>query len=46
VSARNSVGFEEMVQMDLKYIHVRNTWLDLKIIMKTGVKMLFSKDAY
>lgn len=46
VSARNSVGFEEMVQMDLKYIHVRNTWLDLKIIFKTGVIMLFSRDAY
>ncbi|MDP4098958.1 sugar transferase [Paenibacillus sp. P96] len=46
VTARNSVGFEEMVQMDLKYIHVRSTWLDLKIIVKTAFMMIFSRDAY
>jgi lipopolysaccharide/colanic/teichoic acid biosynthesis glycosyltransferase len=46
VNARNSVGFEEMVQLDLTYIHMRSTKLDLKIIMKTGLMLLGSKDAY
>lgn len=46
VHARNSVGFEEMVQLDLTYIKLRSTMLDLKIIFKTGLMLLGSKDAY
>jgi lipopolysaccharide/colanic/teichoic acid biosynthesis glycosyltransferase len=46
ITARNSVGFEEMVQMDLKYIQARSIWLDLKIIVKTAFMILFSRDAY
>ncbi|WP_339317371.1 sugar transferase [Paenibacillus sp. FSL R10-2734] len=46
VNARNSVGFDEMVQLDLTYIHIRSTRLDLKIIVKTGLMLLGSKDAY
>lgn len=46
VTARNSVGFEEMVQMDLKYIQTRSIWGDFKIIVKTAVMMLLSRDAY
>ncbi|MFC3748858.1 sugar transferase [Paenibacillus sp. GCM10012306] len=46
VNARNSVGFDEMVQLDLTYIHIRSTMLDLKIILKTGLMLLGSKDAY
>ncbi|CAH1056563.1 sugar transferase [Paenibacillus pseudetheri] len=46
VNARNSVGFDEMVQLDLTYIHIRSTRLDLKIIAKTGLMLLGSKDAY
>lgn len=46
VNARNSVGFDEMVQLDLTYIHIRSTMLDLKIIVKTGLMLLGSKDAY
>ncbi|KGE19216.1 sugar transferase [Paenibacillus wynnii] len=46
VHARNSVGFDEMVQLDLTYIHIRSTMLDLKIIAKTGLMLLGSKDAY
>ncbi|WP_379132424.1 sugar transferase [Paenibacillus sp. sgz500958] len=46
VNARNSVGFEEMVQLDLTYIQIRSTMLDLKIIAKTGWMLLGSKDAY
>ncbi|WP_376717957.1 sugar transferase [Paenibacillus forsythiae] len=46
VHARNSVGFEEMVQLDLTYIRMRSTALDLKIILKTGLMLLGSKNAY
>ncbi|QWU17149.1 Sugar transferase involved in LPS biosynthesis (colanic, teichoic acid) [Paenibacillus sophorae] len=46
VHARNSVGFEEMVQLDLTYIRMRSTALDMKIILKTGLMLLGSKNAY
>ncbi len=46
VSARNSVGFEEMVELDLAYIRMRSIGLDLKIILKTGLMLLGSKNAY
>lgn len=46
VSGRNSVGFEEMVEMDLEYIRERKYWYDIKIILKT-VRLLFgAKDAF
>lgn len=40
VTARNSVGFQEMVNIDLDYIQRRSVWLDLKIMFKT-VKVIF-----
>ncbi|MCM3127719.1 sugar transferase [Paenibacillus sp. MER 78] len=46
VSGRNSVGFKEMVELDLKYIRSRGYWYDIKIMWKT-VRVLFgSKDAF
>ncbi|OAS88181.1 MULTISPECIES: sugar transferase [Metabacillus] len=45
-SARNSVGFEEMVEMDLYYIRNRSFWLDLKIIFKTFLVLFGSKNAF
>jgi len=46
VSGRSSIGFEQMVELDLKYIQNRGLWLDIKIILRT-VKLVFgSKDAY
>jgi exopolysaccharide biosynthesis polyprenyl glycosylphosphotransferase len=46
VSARNSVGFEEMVEMDLYYIQNRGLYFDLKIILKTVTVLLGSKNAF
>lgn len=46
VSGRSSVGFKEMVELDLKYIRNRSIGTDLKIIAKTGLVLLGSKDAY
>ncbi|WP_420490437.1 sugar transferase [Neobacillus niacini] len=46
VSARNSVGFEEMVELDIQYIHKRSFFYDLKIILKTVLVLFGSKDAF
>ncbi|WP_420488314.1 sugar transferase [Gottfriedia acidiceleris] len=43
VSARNSVGFEEMVELDLKYIRKRTIIYDLKIIFST-IKVIMGTD--
>jgi len=46
ISGRSSVGFEEMVELDLQYIRKRNFWFDLLIIVRT-VKLLFgSRNAF
>lgn len=45
-SARSSVGFEEMVEMDLYYIRNRSLFLDFKIILKTITVFLGSKNAF
>ncbi len=46
VSGRSSVGFEEMVELDLQYIRKRSFWFDLLIIART-VKLLFgSRNAF
>jgi lipopolysaccharide/colanic/teichoic acid biosynthesis glycosyltransferase len=46
VSARNSVGFEEMVELDLEYIRTRSFLYDIKIILKTVLVLFGSKDAF
>lgn len=46
VSGRSNVGFEEMVELDLKYIQNQSIFLDLKIIFKTIFVLFGSKDAY
>lgn len=43
VSGRNSIGFDEWVDMDLEYIQKRNLWMDIKLIFKT-VGVLFGDD--
>jgi lipopolysaccharide/colanic/teichoic acid biosynthesis glycosyltransferase len=46
VSGRNSVGFEEMVELDIRYIDRRSISYDIKIIFRT-VRMLFrANDAF
>ncbi|MEH7512314.1 sugar transferase [Gottfriedia acidiceleris] len=46
VSARNSVGFNEMVELDLKYINNRSIIYDIKLILKTVGLLLGSKNAF
>ncbi|EOR23319.1 priming glycosyltransferase [Niallia nealsonii AAU1] len=46
VSGRSNVGFEEMVELDLRYIKERTLLFDIKIILKTISLLFGSKDAY
>ncbi|MCM3597507.1 sugar transferase [Metabacillus idriensis] len=46
VSARNSVGFKEMVEMDLYYIKNKSISLDLLVILKTIGVLFGSKNAF
>lgn len=46
VSGRNSVGFEEMVKLDLDYIIKRSFGLDVRILLKTIIVLLGSRDAF
>jgi lipopolysaccharide/colanic/teichoic acid biosynthesis glycosyltransferase len=46
VSGRNSLGFKEMVELDLQYIRRRSTLFDLTIIAKTVLVLFGSKDAF
>ena len=43
VSGRNSIGFDEWMEMDLEYIEKRNLWMDIKLIFKT-VGVLFGDE--
>ncbi|WHX93860.1 sugar transferase [Peribacillus simplex] len=46
VSGRSDLGFNEMVELDIRYIKERSIIYDYKIIFKTLRVLLGSKDAY
>lgn len=46
VTEGNSVGFAEMVELDLEYIRNRNVFYDIKIILKTVKVLLGSNNAF
>ena len=46
VSGRSSIGFEQWIEMDLKYIRERSFLVDSKLIIKTIFVLFGSKDAY
>lgn len=35
VMGRNDIDFEDWMKLDIKYVHNRNLWLDIKLIFKT-----------
>lgn len=35
VMGRNDIDFEDWMKLDIKYVHDRNLWLDIKLIFKT-----------
>lgn len=46
VGGRSNLGFNEMVELDLKYIKEQSVALDFKIILKTVLLLFGSKNAY
>jgi lipopolysaccharide/colanic/teichoic acid biosynthesis glycosyltransferase len=46
VSGRSDTTFDEMIELDLKYIKERGIFTDINIIIKTVVVVLQSKGAY
>lgn len=45
IMGRNNIGFEEWMQLDLRYIEDRNTLLDIKLIFKTVTVLFGDEDA-
>jgi len=46
VTGRSSTTFDEMVRLDLKYIHEWSLWLDIKILLRTPWAVIKGKGAY
>lgn len=46
VSGRSNVGFDEMVELDLKYIKERTVLFDIKIMFRTVFLLFGSKNAF
>ncbi|PAE17933.1 multidrug MFS transporter [Virgibacillus sp. 7505] len=46
VNGRSNLGFNEQVELDLRYIKTKSILLDLKLIIKTFTVLIGSKDAY
>lgn len=45
VMGRSSIGFEEWMELDIKYIKERNTWIDIKLIFKTFMVLFGDENA-
>jgi lipopolysaccharide/colanic/teichoic acid biosynthesis glycosyltransferase len=46
VNGRQSVNYEERIQMDIHYIRHRSFWMDLKILCKTPYAVMKREAAY
>lgn len=45
VMGRSSIGFEEWMKLDIKYIEERNLWVDTKLIFRTFFVLFGDKNA-
>ncbi|WP_206425642.1 sugar transferase [Romboutsia sp. Marseille-P6047] len=45
VGGRNEIGFDEWIELDIKYIEERNLWIDIKLIFKTVFVLFGDKTA-
>lgn len=45
VMGRNEIGFEEWMELDIKYLRERNVWIDIKLIIKTFFVLFGDKNA-
>jgi exopolysaccharide biosynthesis polyprenyl glycosylphosphotransferase len=46
INGRSRTTFDDMIRMDLNYIHNQSVWLDLKILLKTPSAILRGTGAY
>ena len=46
VSGRSDVGFEDWVRMDIWYLRHQNLWTDIKLLVRTPLKVITCKGAY
>jgi lipopolysaccharide/colanic/teichoic acid biosynthesis glycosyltransferase len=46
VSGRSDVGFEDWVRMDIWYLRNQSLWTDLKLLVRTPLKVVMCKGAY
>lgn len=46
VTVRNSVSWDERINIDVKYIDQFNIWLDIKILFKTLQKIFKRESIY
>jgi exopolysaccharide biosynthesis polyprenyl glycosylphosphotransferase len=45
VMGRSTIGFEEWMELDIKYIRERNLWIDIKLIIRTFFVLFGDKNA-
>ena len=46
VNGRSRVKFDDMVRLDLRYAKTWSPWMDLKILLRTPVAVVFGDGAY
>jgi lipopolysaccharide/colanic/teichoic acid biosynthesis glycosyltransferase len=46
VNGRSRIKFDDMVRLDLRYARTWSPWMDLKILMRTPVAVVFGDGAY
>lgn len=46
VTVRNSVSWDDRIILDNKYVDTFNLWLDIKILLKTFIKLFKSENIY
>ncbi|WOJ97793.1 exopolysaccharide biosynthesis polyprenyl glycosylphosphotransferase [Congregibacter brevis] len=46
VSGRSDIPFDEQVQLDIRYIHERSLWMDIRLLLATVPAVLLARGAY
>jgi lipopolysaccharide/colanic/teichoic acid biosynthesis glycosyltransferase len=46
VSGRSDIPFDEQVQLDIRYIHERSLWMDIRLLIATVPAVVFARGAY
>ncbi|MFU7517523.1 sugar transferase [Clostridium sp. HCS.1] len=46
VSGRSNIGFQEWMELDIKYVNEMSIWVDIKLILKTILLLFGDKNAF